>query len=339
MVKIRSDWWIRCGWCCLRSVSYWIGLNREKLLPITFEPRLALLAGEDEVMEVVSGAHGMDGNVGEGARVEALDLDVTAQGGEFAVEGTKLTAATGCCQSAATVNRPPSSCGLIMQSAGRPWWDPWELPQKFHGESIIPPDDKVQQWWFFCLQTPQQVKRSTPSGYWKKTGPNRNVKARDMSRVIGNKKTLVFHIGRASEGISTKWVIHEYHLLTNDLNRNYVLCCLKHTRDEKADNSTIALAHGAISLADLDSDLHQPDNSTIELAHGAISLADLDSDLHQPDNSTIELAHGAISLADLESDLHQPDHEDSFPEPLIQGMMNSLIEGPFHPENRLQVHL
>ncbi|XP_056159363.1 uncharacterized protein LOC115667788 isoform X4 [Syzygium oleosum] len=117
------------------------------------------------------------------------------------------------------------------------------------GESIIPPDDKVQQWWFFCLQTPQQVKRSTPSGYWKKTGPNRNVKARDMSRVIGNKKTLVFHIGRGSEGINTKWVIHEYHLLTND-----------RRRDEKADNSTIESEHGAINLADFESYLHQPDH-------------------------------------------------------------------------------
>ncbi|XP_056159380.1 NAC domain-containing protein 62-like [Syzygium oleosum] len=173
-------------------------------------------------------------------------------------------------------------------------WDPWELPQKFHGESIIPPDDKVQEWWFFCLQTSQQAKRSTPSGYWKKTGPDRNVKARDTNRVIGTKKTLVFHKGRGSRAINTKWVIHEFHLLANDLNRNYVLCWLKHTQDEKADNSTP------------------------------------------------ELAHGAINLEDLDWDLHQPDHEDSLPElrrkiPLIQAMINSLIEPPFQPKNQVQV--
>lgn len=44
-------------------------------------------------MKVVGGAHGVDGDVGEGAGVEALDLDVVAQGGEVAVEGSELAAA------------------------------------------------------------------------------------------------------------------------------------------------------------------------------------------------------------------------------------------------------
>ncbi|XP_010065925.2 uncharacterized protein LOC104453109 isoform X1 [Eucalyptus grandis] len=139
-------------------------------------------------------------------------------------------------------------------------WDPWELPQKFHGESIIRLDDKVQEWWFFCPQMPQQVKRSTPSGYWKKTGTDRNVKARDTNRVIGSKKTLVFHTGRGSRGVKTNWVIHEYHLPANELNRNYVLCRLKHKRDEKADNSTKELEQGANIWAGWDSDLRQPDH-------------------------------------------------------------------------------
>lgn len=50
-------------------------------------------AGEDEAVEVEGGAHGVDGEVGEGAGVEALDLDVVAQGGEVAVEGAELAAA------------------------------------------------------------------------------------------------------------------------------------------------------------------------------------------------------------------------------------------------------
>lgn len=85
------------------------------------------------------------------------------------------------------------------------------------GESIICLDDKVQEWWFISLQTPQQVKRLTPSGYWKKTGKDRNVKARDANRVIGTKKTLVFHIGRGSGGVRNNWLIHEYHLLAKDV--------------------------------------------------------------------------------------------------------------------------
>ncbi|KAF8019639.1 hypothetical protein BT93_G0352 [Corymbia citriodora subsp. variegata] len=139
-------------------------------------------------------------------------------------------------------------------------WDPWQLPQKFQGESIIRLDDKVQEWWFFCPQTPQQAKRSTPSGFWKKTGNDRNVKARDANRVIGSKKTLVFHKGRGSRGVKTNWVIHEYHLPPKDLNRTYVLCRLKHKRDEKADNSTAELEQGANNLTGLDSDLRQPDH-------------------------------------------------------------------------------
>ncbi|XP_030531954.1 NAC domain-containing protein 2-like [Rhodamnia argentea] len=167
-------------------------------------------------------------------------------------------------------------------------WDPWELPDKFHGASMIGLDDQVQEWWFFCPYTPQQVKRSTPSGYWKKTGADRNVKARNTSRVIGTKKTLVFHRGRGTKGVKTNWVIHEYHLLTIDSNRTYVLCRLKHKRDEKADNSTP------------------------------------------------ESARGTITLADFDLDLHEPEHEGSFPEPLVQAKMKSLMEHLHQPENRAE---
>ncbi|KAF8012533.1 hypothetical protein BT93_I0636 [Corymbia citriodora subsp. variegata] len=110
-------------------------------------------------------------------------------------------------------------------------WDPWALPDKFHeiqvvddkksmrltGESIIPKDDQVQEWWFFCPHTPDRVKRSTPSGYWKKTGVDQKVKDRNTDSVIGNKKILVFHRGQGKKGIKTNWVMHEYHLPTNDV--------------------------------------------------------------------------------------------------------------------------
>ena len=43
-------------------------------------------AREDEAVEVVGGAHGVDVDIGEGAVVEALELDVVAEGGEVAVE-------------------------------------------------------------------------------------------------------------------------------------------------------------------------------------------------------------------------------------------------------------
>lgn len=49
-------------------------------------------ARENKAMEVVGGAHGVDDDVGEGTRVEALDLDVIAERGEVAVQRTQLAA-------------------------------------------------------------------------------------------------------------------------------------------------------------------------------------------------------------------------------------------------------
>ncbi|XP_048134809.1 uncharacterized protein LOC115746578 isoform X3 [Rhodamnia argentea] len=144
-------------------------------------------------------------------------------------------------------------------------WEPWELAQRFKEQSIIPSDDKVQEWWFFCPKMPQ-VRRSTRLGFWKKTGVDRSIKARDNNREIGTRKLLVFHKGRSPKGIKTNWVVHEYHLLTDNLDelfphnltKNYVLCRLKLKGDDNSVISTIQ-SSGAISLIDSDSDLHQPE--------------------------------------------------------------------------------
>lgn len=47
-------------------------------------------AGEDEAVEAVGGAHGLDDDVGEGAGAEALGLDVVAQRREVAVHRAEL---------------------------------------------------------------------------------------------------------------------------------------------------------------------------------------------------------------------------------------------------------
>ncbi|KAK3420257.1 hypothetical protein EUGRSUZ_G01067 [Eucalyptus grandis] len=136
-------------------------------------------------------------------------------------------------------------------------WEPWELPRIFEEQSIIPPDDKVQEWWFFYLQT-SPIQRSTPLGFWKKTGVDRTIKAGDSNREIGTKKTLVFHRGHGKRGIGTKWVIHEYHLLTNNLNELFPHV---HKGNEESDFSALQLNGGGISLMDLDSGLHQPEQN------------------------------------------------------------------------------
>jgi len=90
-------------------------------------------------------------------------------------------------------------------------------------QSVIPSYDKVQEWWFFCPQM-QRIQRSTCLGYWKKTGVDRTIKARDKNREIDTKKTLVFHKGRSSQGIKTNWIVHEYHLLTDNLDELFPHC-------------------------------------------------------------------------------------------------------------------
>lgn len=69
------------------------------------------------------------------------------------------------------------------------------------------------EWYFFCPRGRKypkglQTKRGTDSGYWKVTGKERNVKS--GTRVVGTKRTLVFHKGRAPKGTRTEWIMHEY---------------------------------------------------------------------------------------------------------------------------------
>ncbi|XP_039172997.1 uncharacterized protein LOC108961078 isoform X6 [Eucalyptus grandis] len=184
-------------------------------------------------------------------------------------------------------------------------WEPWELPNIFEEQSIIPPDDKVQEWWFFYLQTPR-IQRSTPLGFWKKTGVDRTIKAGDRNRAIGTKKTLVFYKGHGKRGIGTKWVIHEYHLLTNNLNELFPHA----TWSEAVGNSSI-------SLDDLDSNLHQPEHENL---------------FPEPLIQAVE--NSSISLVDLQSD-RQPEPENSCPESWI--LVDSATEPSLQQDNQVQV--
>nr|WLO57465.1 NAC transcription factor 6 [Rheum palmatum] len=94
--------------------------------------------------------------------------------------------------------------------------EPWDLP----GLSKLKSRDL--EWYFFSVLDKKygngsRTNRATVEGYWKTTGKDRPVQHK--CRVVGMKKTLVFHSGRAPRGERTNWVMHEYKLADEELEK------------------------------------------------------------------------------------------------------------------------
>ncbi|KAI8006591.1 NAC domain-containing protein 78 [Camellia lanceoleosa] len=105
--------------------------------------------------------------------------------------------------------------------------EPWDLPGKSRLKS------RDLEWYFFSVLDKKygngsRTNRATGRGYWKTTGKDRAV--HHKSRTVGMKKTLVYHSGRAPRGDRTNWVMHEYRLVDEELEKagiaqdSFVLC-------------------------------------------------------------------------------------------------------------------
>ncbi|KAM3404229.1 hypothetical protein ACQJBY_007365 [Aegilops geniculata] len=104
---------------------------------------------------------------------------------------------------------------------------PWDLPDKSCLQS------KDLEWFFFCPRDKKYPKgsrtnRATPNGYWKTSGKDRTIELN--ARIVGLKKTLIFHEGKAPKGNRTDWVMYEYKMEDETLvsagfsKDAYVLC-------------------------------------------------------------------------------------------------------------------
>ncbi|MCL7043253.1 hypothetical protein MKW94_010540 [Papaver nudicaule] len=161
-------------------------------------------------------------------------------------------------------------------------FEPWDLPEK----SIIKSD---HEWFFFSpsgrkYPNGSQAKRATEIGFWKATGKERGIKS--GLNVIGTKRTLVFHVGRAPKGERTEWIMHEYCIKRDKATARcldpYVLCRIRRKLENSENDSPSAAVDNKPmdnfskkQTSDSDSvSFEKPDDSNINKKGHGLELED-----------------------------------------------------------------
>ncbi|XP_068328687.1 NAC domain-containing protein 5-like [Pyrus communis] len=122
--------------------------------------------------------------------------------------------------------------------------EPWDLPEM----SLIKSDD--EEWYFYNRpiykkNSRNDTERATSEGFWKITGPVKDVRARD-NKTIGKKRILTFYRGRGRNAQITPWVMHEFYIpqiSPNANQRDFVLCHVKkncHVKKKSSKNTDVA---------------------------------------------------------------------------------------------------
>ncbi|KAK3194482.1 hypothetical protein Dsin_025792 [Dipteronia sinensis] len=198
-------------------------------------------------------------------------------------------------------------------------FEPWDLPDFAEIQS----DDPV--WYFFTRPDymdakRKRINRKTKAGFWKVTGRDRPVKDK-RGRVIGYKKTLVFHLGRTSDGVRTHWVIQEFHYEDADkvYQRPFVLCRLKNKSDDDDEPSPPQLASNSGNFI-VPQENHEPSLdlqsflNNDELDYNSLSAVQFMMD-DEPDDDDLSL--------DLQSFLNNDEPDDDEPSFDLQSFLSN----------------
>ncbi|XP_062016755.1 NAC domain-containing protein 89-like [Rosa rugosa] len=195
-------------------------------------------------------------------------------------------------------------------------FEPWDLPAK----SVIQSEN---EWFFFSPRgrkypNGSQSRRATEFGYWKATGKERNVKS--SSNVVGTKRTLVFHIGRAPKGERTEWIMHEYCMLNDKSQDSMVVCRLRKNSEFHLNDTT---NRGSSSQSPL-STVQNSENAIFEVGidqgekatecHSKKSTSSYDShSIEQIDSASDSYPKLTPEVTQMESSQHQKgSYDDDF---------------------------
>ncbi|PON49440.1 NAC domain containing protein [Parasponia andersonii] len=185
--------------------------------------------------------------------------------------------------------------------------EPWELPSKSKMGS------NNGEWFFlrrpdYKYANSNRSNRTTGTGYWKKTGPERKTKG-----CIGRKRVLVFYEG-PPPGKRTDWVMHEYYFPQPDIpfrlqKPPYVFCHLK------------------LKPQEMDHNADTPDRGNDEPS------GEIMSDLGNPFATATIPVGLCLEEVDLESFFQSPHLLDSqFIEQNLEFLLDNEMEPPFEAD-------